>query len=179
MTGTSAEAVEPRPESLVEAAKPRSAAIISPLADLLCVAGVPLVAIGLLLLFGREELGFTTIGVLIWAQAMVNYSHFMASYRIIYRDREMIRRHQWAAIWVPLIMLTFAVIALLVAPLSELLLLAFFVVGSGYLAWHYTGQAWGMMASYAYLEGIRFSPGERVLIRASPRVTLGRARGGC
>ena len=172
MTGTSAEAVKPRPESLAEATKPRSAAIISPLVDLLCVGGLSIVVIGLLLLSGREELGFTTIGVLIWAQAMVNYSHFMASYRIIYRDREMIRRHQWAAIWVPLIMLTFAVIALLVSPLSELLLLAFFVVGSGYLAWHYTGQAWGMMASYAYLEGIRFSPGERLLIRASLRIML-------
>ena len=31
-------------------------------------------------------------------------------------------------------------------------------VASAYLAWHYTGQVWGMMASYAYLEGARFEP---------------------
>ena len=29
-------------------------------------------------------------------------------------------------------------------------------VSSAYLAWHYTGQVWGMMASYAYLDGRRF-----------------------
>ena len=28
-------------------------------------------------------------------------------------------------------------------------------VSSAYLAWHYTGQVWGMMASYAYLDGTR------------------------
>ena len=155
-----------------EAAGPRSVAIISPLVDLLCVGGLSIVVIVPLLLSGREELGFITIGALIWAQALVNYSHFMASYRIIYRGREMIRRHRWAAIWVPLIMLGFVVIALVVAPVSELLLLAFFVVGSGYLAWHYTGQVWGMMASYSYLEGIRFDPTERLLMRASLRILL-------
>lgn len=172
MTGTSAGAVGPRPGSLAEAAQPRPAAIISPLVDLLCVGGLSIVVIIPLLLSDREELGFATIGVLIWAQALINYSHFMASYRIIYRDRQMIRRHQWAAIWIPLLMLVFVVIALLVAPVSELLLLAFFAVGSGYLAWHYTGQVWGMMASYSYLDGVRFDPTERWLIRASLRILL-------
>ena len=171
MTGTSAEVVEPRPGSLAEAATPR-AAIISPLVDLLCVGGLSILVIIPLLLSGQEQLGFATVGVLIWAQSLVNYSHFMASYRIIYRDREMIRRHQWAAIWVPLIMLAFVVTALTVAPLSQALLLAFFAVGSGYLAWHYTGQAWGMMAAYSWLEGVRFDPLERLLLRASLRIML-------
>ncbi|HEV8355871.1 MAG TPA: hypothetical protein VGQ17_03790 [Gemmatimonadales bacterium] len=161
MTGPSAEVVQPRP-----------VAIISPLVDLLCVGGLSIVVIVPLLLSGREELGFITIGALIWTQALINYSHFMASYRIIYRGREMIRRHTWAAIWIPLIMLVFVAIALLLAPASQLLILAFFVVGSAYLAWHYTGQVWGMMASYSYLDGIRFDPTERWLIRASLRILL-------
>jgi len=84
----------------------------------------------------------------------------------------MIRRHKWAAIWVPLIMLVFVATALTVEPLTELLLLTFFAVGSGYLAWHYTGQAWGMMAAYSHLEGVRFEPVERLLIRTSLRIML-------
>jgi hypothetical protein len=38
-------------------------------------------------------------------------------------------------------------------------------VQGGYLAWHYTGQAWGMMATYSYLDGRSFQPVERRLIR--------------
>src|SRR5262249_57912232 len=114
MPGTSAEAV---------GASPSRAAIISPLVDLLCVGGLSILIIVPLLLSGQEQLGFATVGVLIWTQSLINYSHFMASYRIIYRDREMIRRHKWAALWVPLIMLIFVVAALVVAPLTELLLL--------------------------------------------------------
>jgi len=163
MPETSADAV---------AASPPRAAIISPLVDLLCVGGLSILIIVPLLLSGQEQLGFATVGVLIWTQSLINYSHFMASYRIIYRDKEMIRRHKWAAIWVPLIMLVFVVTALAVEPLTELLLLTFFAVGSGYLAWHYTGQAWGMMAAYSYLEGVRFEPVERLLIRTSLRIML-------
>jgi hypothetical protein len=157
---------------LAEAAKPRPPAILSPILDFLCVGGLSIIVLVPLLLSGRGDIAFVSISGLLWAQALVNYSHFMASYRIIYRDREMIRRHQWAAIWVPLIMLGFIAIALLVAPLSEPLILLFFVVGSAYLAWHYTGQVWGMMASYSHLEGIRFEPTERMLIRASLRILL-------
>jgi hypothetical protein len=45
-------------------------------------------------------------------------------------------------------------------------------VSSAYLAWHYTGQVWGMMASYAYLAGARFEKSERLLIRTGLRILL-------
>jgi len=171
MPPASARAVPARP-GLPSDAAPRRAAILSPLVDLLCVGGLSIVVIGALLLSGQEQLGFATVGVLIWAQSLINYSHFMASYRIIYRDREMIRRHKWAAIGVPAIMLALVVVALTVEPVSRLILLAFFAVGSSYLAWHYTGQVWGMMAAYSHLEGVRFAPLERLLIRTSLRILL-------
>jgi hypothetical protein len=43
------------------------------------------------------------------------------------------------------------------------------LVGAGAvsLAWHYTGQAWGMMASFAYIHGTGFAPRERRLVRAN------------
>src|SRR4029079_694545 len=39
-------------------------------------------------------------------------------------------------------------------------------------AWHYTGQAWGMMASYGRLGGLSFDNSERLLIRSSLRIML-------
>jgi hypothetical protein len=39
--------------------------------------------------------------------------------------------------------------------------------GSILLAWHYTGQAWGMMASFGFIEGFRFTNLERRLIRTN------------
>jgi hypothetical protein len=158
--------------SSVPVGRPRPAAILSPVIDLLCVGGLSLIVFVPLLLSGRGELDFVSIAALAWAQALVNYLHFMASYRMVYRDREMIRRHQWATIWVPLILLGFLIIALLTVEQSQILLIAFFAVASGYLAWHYTGQAWGMMASYAFLDGIRFEKTERLLIRTSLRILL-------
>src|SRR5205085_6662141 len=125
-----------------------------------------------LLLFGPDELTFLNVGWLLWAQAVINYAHFMASYRIVYRDRETIRRHRWAAIWVPLIMAGFITIAVATAEQSTVLLVAFFTVASAYLAWHYTGQVWGMMASHAFLAGVGFEKRERVLIRSSLRLLL-------
>ena len=42
----------------------------------------------------------------------------------------------------------------------------FTVFGMILLAWHYTGQAWGMTASFAYIAGIRIDSTERRLIRS-------------
>lgn len=148
----------------------RSAAILSPIVDILCVGGLSLIVFVPLLLSGADQLSFLNITALVYAQAIINYVHFMASYRIVYRDREMIRRHKWATIGVPLIMVTFIVIA--VAQESQVLVIAFFAVSSGYLAWHYTGQVWGMMASYSYLGGVRFERTERRLVRSGLYILL-------
>jgi hypothetical protein len=148
-------------------------AILSPTVDLLAVGGLSILVLAPLLLSRRADLDFVGVGFLAWLQALLNYSHFMASYRIVYRDREMIRRHRWAAIGVPLILAGFLGLALLEAQGdSRLLLTAFFTVASGYLAWHYTGQVWGMMASFAHLEGAAFSRSERRQIRSGLRILL-------
>jgi hypothetical protein len=55
---------------------------------------------------------------------------------------------------------------------SPFLVVILIGVGSAYLAWHYTGQVWGMMASYSYLEGTRFEKRERLLVRSSLRILL-------
>ncbi len=147
-----------------------SPSILSPVVDFLCVGGLSVLVLLPLLLSGRDDLGFVTIAALVWFQTLINTAHFMASYRIVYRSREMIMKHKWAAIGIPAIMLAF--IALALAAESTVLVVLFFAVSSGYLAWHYMGQAWGMMASYGRLGGLSFDKGERLLIRTSLRIML-------
>src|SRR5580765_9117789 len=96
----------------------RSSAILSPVLDFLCVGGLAMLVLIPLLAAGPNELTFVTIGWALWVQALINTSHFMASYRIVYRDRDMIMRHKWAAIWVPLILILIAVTGVLVASAS-------------------------------------------------------------
>jgi hypothetical protein len=84
----------------------------------------------------------------------------------------MILRHRWASIYVPLLLLAFALLAIWEAQYSPVLVIAYITVASAYLAWHYTGQVGGMMAWYAYLEGTRFEPRERFLVRTSLRILL-------
>ena len=96
----------------------------------------------------------------------------MASYRLVYRSREMILRHKWASIYVPTLLLLYIIVAIWEAQYSPVLVIVLITVSSAYLAWHYTGQVWGMMASYAYLDGAKFEKTERILIRTSLRILL-------
>jgi hypothetical protein len=150
----------------------RPAAIISPAVDLLLAGGLSVILLIPLLASGRSDLLVVGAGVQAWLAATINMPHFMASYRIIYRSREMILRHKWASIFVPAILVAYCVLALLEAPTSPVLVIILESVSSGYLAWHYTGQVWGMMASYSALAGQRFEPRERLLIRTGLRILL-------
>jgi len=155
-------------------ALPRSTSIISPIVDFLSVGGLSMVVLIPLLLSGVEDLqSIVSLGIVVWFQIIINYAHFMASYRIVYRDRQMILKHKAATIWVPLIMLAALVFAIIEVDYgSRVLMTAFFAIGSGYLAWHYTGQAWGMMVSFAHLQGTRFDRTEYWLIRGGLRILL-------
>ncbi len=156
-----------------EVLRPRPAAILSPIIDLLCVGGLSIIVLVPLLLSGRDQLEFVSLGALAGAQILFNLSHFMASYRIVYRNKAMILRHKWATLGVPLLLVLYILIAIRQAQSGPPLLVGLLVgVSSCYLAWHYTGQVWGMMASYAYVEGVKYEPTERRLIRASLRFLL-------
>jgi hypothetical protein len=156
-----------------QAARPRPASIFSPVIDFLLVGGLSLIVLVPLLLSGIDDLGFVGIAALAWAQILINMSHFMASYRIVYRDKAMILRHKWATLGVPVLLVLYILLAIEQARTGPPILVGILVaVSSGYLAWHYTGQVWGMMASYSYLDGVRFEPAERMLVRASLRVLL-------
>lgn len=153
-----------------------AASIINPVVDFLCVGGLSLIVFIPLLLSGRTDLVLVGAGVQAWLGATINMPHFMASYRIVYRSREMILKHKWASIYVPAILIVYSVGALLLSPASpssaRALMIILVSVSSAYLAWHYTGQVWGMMASFAHLGGSHFEKSERLLIRTGLRILL-------
>jgi hypothetical protein len=146
--------------------------MLSPVVDFLCVGGLSLIVFVPLLLSGRSDLVLIGAGGQAWVGTAINMPHFMASYRMVYRSRDTILRYKWASIYVPAILLAYTGLALWEAQNSRVLLIILISVASAYLAWHYTGQVWGMMASYAYLDGTRFEKRERLLIRSSLRILL-------
>ena len=146
--------------------------IINPVIDFLCVGGLSLIVFVPLLLSGRSDLVLIGAGAQAWVATTINMPHFMASYRLIYRSRDMVLRHKWASIYVPAILIAYSAVALWDAQRSPVLAIVLVSVSSAYLAWHYTGQVWGMMASYTYLGGARFENVERLLIRTGLRILL-------
>ena len=146
--------------------------ILNPVLDFLFVGGLSLIVFIPLLLSGRSDLVLIGAGAQAWIAATVNMPHFMASYRLVYRSRDTIMKHKWASMYVPAILLAYIIAALWLAQSSPALVIVLVAVSSGYLAWHYTGQVWGMMASYAYLGGTRFEKSERLLIRTGLRILL-------
>ena len=150
----------------------RPGSILSPIVDVLLVGGLSLLFFVPMLLSGRKDLVFIGAGAQAWIGTAINMPHFMASYRLVYRDRETIRKHRWASIYVPLILLAYIAVAVWYAQYSNFLVIVLIAVASAYLAWHYTGQVWGMMASYTYLAGAKFEKSERLLIRSGLRILL-------
>ena len=158
--------------SHADVARPKRNAIISPVADFLLVGGLSLIVFVPLLLSGRSDLVIIGAGAQAWVATAINMPHFMASYRLVYRSRETIMKHKWASMYIPGILIAYIVVAVWYAQYSPVLVIILISVASAYLAWHYTGQVWGMMASYAYIEGTRFEPPERFLIRTGLRILL-------
>jgi hypothetical protein len=150
----------------------RGASIFNPVLDFFLVGGLSIIVFVPLLLSGRADLLFVGAGAQALIATAINMPHFMASYRLVYSSRDMILRHKWASIYVPAILIAYIALALWDAQHSPALVIVLVAVASGYLAWHYTGQVWGMMASFAYLGGTRFEAVERFLIRTSLRVLL-------
>ncbi|MGH7619387.1 MAG: hypothetical protein ACREPM_19390 [Gemmatimonadaceae bacterium] len=153
-------------------ARTRIPSIISPVIDFLCAGGLSLIVFVPLLVSGRADLVLIGAGAQAWLAATINMPHFMASYRLVYRNRETILAHKWASIYVPAILIAYSAIAVWEAQSSPVFVIVLVAVSSAYLAWHYTGQVWGMMAAYTALAGARYEPSERTLIRTGLRILL-------
>jgi hypothetical protein len=160
-------------------------AILSPWLDVLTVGGLSIVGVVALLVLiphyptlALKNYDLTHAVIL---AALINWPHFAASYRLLYSSRTMIRRYRGASIYVPLLLLGWCLVVLFTGDGSEGFAWPrankgaydlFLIVAILYLAWHWTGQAWGMTSVFAYLDDIRFTVLERQLLLVSFRSLL-------
>ena len=160
------------------------AAITTPWLDAVCTGGLSIVVIAGLLIYDLampESVPVTgviqiSIGGLVLMQTLINSPHFIASYRLLYRKRQNLKQHQFVSIYLPIIMLTVIVACIwqsvqwpnsipIMLPLEQLL-------APLLLAWHYTGQAWGMTSCFAFLGGLKMTLSERTVIRCGLRALI-------
>ncbi|MBI4521342.1 MAG: hypothetical protein HY701_10920 [Gemmatimonadetes bacterium] len=147
--------------------------------DTMCVGGASIIVLLPLLLTRQQGILATDVvahpwldPVKSWLAVLINVPHFMASYRMVYRSRETILKHKWASMYVPGFLAVYSAYAIWVAQYNEVWIALLAVISGAYLAWHYTGQAWGMMATYAHLAGTAFDRTEMHLIRGGLRILL-------
>jgi len=148
-----------------------SASIIHPVVDAFCIGGGPALLFIAVILTGHDLDPWMSPNIL-WPIVIVTLPHFMASYRIVYSSCERILRYRWASMYVPGLLISYCVFGLLVADRSMVFIDTLTVVAGAYLAWHYTGQTWGMMSAFSRLDGQSFSDRERGLVLFALRVLL-------
>jgi hypothetical protein len=160
-----------QPAAAVDTRPPAPRAMMVPWLDAAAVGGISLVLLPLIVLFVARPLRASGSGLVLLG-VLFNWPHFIASYRLLYATGESVRRYRAASIYVPAALTGYALFAIAVwhsHPLYANLL----ALGAGvYLARHYTGQAWGMMASFAHVGGTSFAPGERRMFRAGLNVLM-------
>jgi hypothetical protein len=141
--------------------------IVSPFVDAMAIGGFSILVLVPLLALGRTDVLLLNPGVQAWVGALVNMPHFLASYRMVYRTRDSIRAHPWAAIYVPTLLLIACASAVIASRWTDVPVSLLLTISSTYLAWHYTSQAWGMIATFTHLDKNPFNTIERRLVRSS------------
>ena len=160
----------PQPESRPGVVR-RVPAMLSPLADALCVGGASILVALIVLAFDiRLPPRYTPAMVV--TNFLINAPHFLVTYRLLYGSRRRRLEHRGVAVFMPLLLLLYMIFALVVYPQNPMILGAMVGAGAVLLAWHYTGQAWGMMASFGFIQGLGFETLERRLVRANLYVLL-------
>lgn len=151
----------------------RAPSITTPLLDLFTTGGLSIFAMGALLAWAfvsGDSLAFVDGDWLVFL-ILVNSPHFMASYRLLYVSRQEILENRWSAIYVPLMLLAILAWAA-IGPARVFIVQNLILASSIYLAWHYTGQAWGMVSSFSRILGVDYTGRERLCIRSGMRALL-------
>jgi hypothetical protein len=139
----------------------------TPALDALATGGASLVALALLLSLVAAPIKGQAAGTLFALGIALNWPHFIASYRMLYSSRESVLRYRAASIYFPAALALYTLLAIATYATHPIHYHLIVLTGGVYLARHYTGQAWGMVASSAYVTGVVITPGERRLIHGS------------
>lgn len=148
-------------------------AITTPFFDALLTGGVSIVGMGAVLAYVLVFQGQVAFADADWIALtiLINSPHFLASYRILYASRAEIEAHRWSTVAIPALLFGTLVVAAF-SPARDVVYAQLVLLSSIYLAWHYTGQAWGMVSAFSQISGIRYDDRERFLIRSGMRSLL-------
>ncbi len=151
----------------------RQPAITTPFWDALLTGGVSIVGMAAVLAYVLLYRGQVAFADADWIALtiLVNSTHFMASYRLLYSSRAEIAAHRWSTVGVPLLLFG-TLVGAAFTPARNAIYAQLVLLSSIYLAWHYTGQAWGMVSAFSQLADVRFSAPERLAIRFGLRTLL-------
>lgn len=157
-------------------------ALITPRIDAVCGGGLSLAIAIVVILYGSiSSSGMETIliavGAYLFTDLLINFPHFMASYRVLYSRTANFRQHPIVTIVAPILAIGFlayvGVWCFSEQPategskpanqLSAMIVLNW--LAPVLLGWHYVGQSWGATACFAYLSGFKMSTTQRRLIR--------------
>ena len=151
----------------------RAPSITTPTFDVIMTGGLSFVAMVAILAWSfatGQEAGFVQ-GDWLVPMILLNATHFTVSYRLLYVSKEEILGNRWSAIYVPAALL--CILGLAAADIERAWIVRNLVFASSvYLAWHYTGQAWGMVSAFSRVLGLDFTPVERHCIRGGMRILL-------
>jgi hypothetical protein len=159
--------------TVATAARPaRPPAITTPALDVLLSGGLS-IAVVLALLAVRPGFEHDRLNrdLVLWS-ALVNWPHFMASFGLLYGSRERVREHRFASLGFPPLLVLASVGVTVSAAWTQVPLELATLLTSAYLAWHYTGQAFGMIVAFGHVEGRPLADNERGPIRFALRMLL-------
>jgi hypothetical protein len=147
-------------------------AIFSPTVDFLCVGGLGILALAAVALTPTDLASYAYWPATILAlQILFNFPHFVASYRLLYQSKEIVYRYKWASIYLPIVLVSYLLFSLVHPvvfrePVNDKYWHLADLISGMYLAAHYAGQTWGMVASFSYLGGLQIQQLERRGLRA-------------
>lgn len=159
--------------------------ILSPKIDFWMTGGVSVVVMLMVLLYtaieGRDpSVSISSmIGSALLLHVLINWPHFLGAYSLLYRSKNSIKQYPSATIYVPIVLVlvvaffvlaSFDVVSFL--PDDQDIAYFLWLIAAFYLAWHYTGQAWGMIATYSKLSDLVLKKQEVRVIRFGLRTLL-------
>jgi hypothetical protein len=143
------------------------AALATPLVDAVAAGAGSLALAAAMLAVGPDVAGPWLSRAFLPLSFLLNWPHFMASYHLLYTTPGATLKHPFATKLVPAGLCVYALVAAAALDRAPMLLKVFHAAATVYLAWHYTGQAWGTMAAFAGMEGTPFDEKGRLLMRAN------------
>lgn len=146
--------------------------IIHPAVDAICVGLLSVVVLAWIMAFQPNWTTEEVIKNFVFLTMFINFPHFISTYVMLYSSPMTVKNYPWSSIWLPILMAVYCVFATLMSPIDTIFVAVLTFISGAYLAWHYTGQTWGMIAVFSHLAGNPFNDKERGLVRTGLRIFL-------